>query len=89
MNKLKGDCFIGHDTSILLYKYSWIYNIPSCRQGTRLDMFRLQEGINVYTLVKLYSKANLLFEGLHVHATLLVHVKIEWMNMCYLNTVRV
>ena len=25
MNKLKGDCFIGHDTSILLYKYSWIY----------------------------------------------------------------
>ena len=25
MKKLKGDCFIGHDTSILLYKYLWIY----------------------------------------------------------------
>ena len=25
MNKLKCGCFIGHDTRILLYKYSWIY----------------------------------------------------------------
>ena len=29
MNKLNSDCCIGHDTSILLYKYSWI-NKYSC-----------------------------------------------------------
>ena len=39
MNKLKGDCFSGHDTRVF-------------------DSSRLQEGIFVYTLVKLYNKAD-------------------------------
>ena len=34
-------------------------NIPSCRGKLVLDLSRLEEGIFVYTLVKLYNKANL------------------------------
>ena len=34
-------------------------SIPSCRGKLVLDSSRLQEGIFVYTLVKLYNKANL------------------------------
>ena len=52
MNKLKGGCFIGHDTSILLYKYSCIYNIPSCSGKLVLDSSRLREGIFVDIFVK-------------------------------------
>ena len=33
-------------------------NIPSCRGKLVFDSFRLQEGIFVYTLVKLYNKAS-------------------------------
>ena len=34
-------------------------NIPSCRGKFVFDSHRLQEGIFVYTLVKLYNKASL------------------------------
>ena len=34
-------------------------NIPSCRGELVFDLSRLQVGIFVYTLVKLYNKANL------------------------------
>ena len=34
-------------------------NIPSCRGKLVFDSSRLQEGIFVYTLVKLYNKVNL------------------------------
>ena len=34
-------------------------NIPSCRGKLVFDTSRLQEGIFVYTLVKLYNKANI------------------------------
>ena len=34
-------------------------NIPSCRGKLVFDSSRLQEGIFVYTLVKLYNKANI------------------------------
>ena len=51
MNKLKGGCFIGHDTSILLHKYSWIYNIRSCTGKLVFHSSRLQERIFVYTVV--------------------------------------
>ena len=50
---------IGHDTSILLYKYLWIYIQIFPLVGGKLifDSSRLQEGIFVYTLVKSYNKA--------------------------------
>ena len=35
-------------------------NIPSCSGKLVFDSSRLQEGIFVYTLVKLYNKANIL-----------------------------
>ena len=34
-------------------------NIPSCREKLVFDPYRLQEGIFVFTLVKLYNKANI------------------------------
>ena len=34
-------------------------NIPSCSGKLAFDSSRLQEGIFVYTVVKLYNKANL------------------------------
>ena len=36
-------------------------NIPSCRGKLVFGSLRLQEGIIVYTLVKLYNKVNLYF----------------------------
>ena len=65
MNKLKGDCFIVYDTSILLYETNTgeYTNIPSCSGKLVFDLSRLQEGIFVYTHVKLYNKANLYIIG--------------------------
>ena len=60
VNKLNRDCFIGHDTRILLYKYCEYTNIPSSSGKLVFDSSRLQEGIFVYTLVKLYNKANII-----------------------------
>ena len=51
MNKLKGDCFIGHDTSIFLYKYSCMYKYRSCSGKLFFDLSHLQERIFVYTLI--------------------------------------
>ena len=59
MNKLNRDCFISHDTRILLYNTREYTNIPSCSGKLDFDSSRLQEGTFVYTLVKLYNKANL------------------------------
>ena len=59
MDKLKGGYFIGHDTSILLYNTREYTNTPSCRGKLVFDSSRLQEELFVYTLVKLYTKANL------------------------------
>ena len=37
-------------------------NIPSCRAKVFFDSSCLKEGIFVYTLVKLYNKANLIYK---------------------------
>ena len=58
MYKLKGDCFIGRDTRILLYKYLCIYKYSLLYWET---CFRLvpptRANICIYTR-KLYNKAN-------------------------------
>ena len=59
MDKLNRDCFIGHDTRILLYNTREYTNIPSCSGKLIFDSSSLQEGIFVYTPVKLYNKANI------------------------------
>ena len=57
MNKLKGDCFIGRDTSILLYKILVNIQIFALVGGGGgggklvFDWSRLQDRIFVYTLV--------------------------------------
>ena len=41
----------------LLYNFTSVYtNIPSCRRDESKTSFPLQEGIFVYTLVKLYNQ---------------------------------
>ena len=57
MNKLKGGHFIGHDTRILLYKYSWVYKYSILLGGGGLvfDSPRLQEGIFVNICIYMYS----------------------------------
>ena len=65
MNKLKGDCFFGHDTKIYCTNTRDYTNIPSCGGKFVFDSSRLQEGIFVYTFAKLYNKANITV--VHVH----------------------
>ena len=57
MNKLRGGCFIGHDTSILLYKYTWIYKYSLSYGETRL-LLVLPSRVNICIYSrKLYNKA--------------------------------
>ena len=60
MNKLKGVCFIGLDTKFYCTNTPEHTNIPSCSGKLVFDSSRPQEGIFVYTLAKLYNKANLM-----------------------------
>ena len=80
MNKLKGGCFFSHDTSILLYEIAREYtNIPSCSGKLIFDSSLLQEGIFVYTLVKMYNKANL-----YIYSVLISHIRNHICQLRYL-----
>ena len=58
MNKLKGDCFIGHVIQEFYCTNTREYtNISSYRGKLVSDSPRLQEGLFVFTLVNLYNKA--------------------------------
>ena len=66
MNNLKCGCLLVlmqefNSTNTLKYT-----NIPSCRGKLVSDSSRLQEGIVVYALLKLYNKANLSSLQIHV-----------------------
>ena len=54
MNKLKGDCLLVVIQVFYCTNTREYTNIPSCRGKLVFDSSRLQEGIFVYTLVKLY-----------------------------------
>ena len=56
MNKLKGDCFNGHNTIIFIVQQ--LVNVIIFPLEAGNSSSTLQEGIFVYTLVKLYNKAN-------------------------------
>ena len=55
MNKLKSGCLIGHDKVFYCTNTREHTNIPSWRGKLVFDSSRLQEGIFLYTLVKLYN----------------------------------
>ena len=63
MNKLKCGRFIGMIQEFYCTNTREYTNIPSCRRKLVFDMSRLQERIFVYTLVKLYNKANIKLRG--------------------------
>ena len=62
MNKLKGDCLLVIIQEFYCTNTCEYTNIASCRGKVVLDSSRLKEEIFVYTLVKLYNKANLLLK---------------------------
>ena len=62
MNKLKGNCFIGHDTSIYCTNTCEYTNICSC-SGKNLRLVPpTKANICIYTR-KLYNKANIFHEN--------------------------
>ena len=61
MNKLKGGCFFLVIIQEFYCTNTREYtNIPSCRGKLVFESSCLQEGIFLYTLLKLYNKANIL-----------------------------
>ena len=67
-NKLKGNCFIGHDTKLNCTNTLEYTHIPSCMRENRLRLIpptRTNICLHVYTR-KLYNKANLFIVWRHV-----------------------
>ena len=59
MNKLKDDCLLVMIQVFYCTNTGEYTNIPSCSGKLIFDSSHLQEEIYVYTLVKLYNKANI------------------------------